>query len=176
MIKLLTKYSGLSLKLIIFMVMIVLFKGCPDSAPPQPLPPDGILADVNGFVTHSFKAYPFMGENSMDDRFQLYFSGVSNVDCNLEYDIVISIFFMDKTVKTGTFQFYPTYNASTTDFALGAFTMIKNGIQRNFWSDSGSVTITEKNGFIVKGTFNFTATDDSKTATVVLTNGVLNLK
>ncbi|MFA6571904.1 MAG: hypothetical protein WCT77_11790 [Bacteroidota bacterium] len=173
--KLLSIINGLCIKLIIFSFMIVLFKGCPDSNPPEPLPPDGIVADINGFVTHSFKAYPFLGENNMADRIQLYFSGISKAG-DIEYDIIISIYYMDKQVKTGTFDFHPTFNASKYNFALGAFTILNNGKQRNFWSDSGSVTITEKNGFVVKGFFNFTATDSTKTTKVEVTNGVLNLK
>ena len=139
----------------------------------QPVPPDPeIFADITGYDSLHFESVVMSTINIGAHQYQ--FSGFSKID-NKEYALLISIFYLDTALKTGTYNFRSTY-ISNQEYAVGSCIIGKGKDEKVFMSDSGTVIITELNGLTVNGTFNFFASDTGNTEHLSVQNGILKIK
>lgn len=164
-------------KIIIAMsvVFLLFFISCNDTtAPPKNLPKE-ITADITGNVNLKIEATSFISLNPLPNRKQITYSGPVKIN-NIDYSLVISLYFLDNTVKAETLNFVRKSTGITTDYAVGAFVIGKDPNKREFISDSGTITITEMHEYSMQATFNFEASEQGTSNTVSVKNGIINVK
>lgn len=157
---------------VVFLLFII---SCNDTtAPPKNLPKE-ITAVISGTVNITFESAAFISLIDLQDRKQVVYSGPSKIN-NTDYGLVISLFFFDKIVKTGTYNFVRNSTGITNDYAVGAFTIGKDANKREFISDSGTITITEIHDYSMQASFNFVVSEQGTSNTISVKNGIINVK
>jgi hypothetical protein len=133
------------------------------------------MADISGAVNVKYSSPAKLWVSDLQDKRQIFCSGYTTID-GTDYDFVISFFFADKVEKTGTFNFYRKHSDKNFDVAYGVLAIGADPNRRIFISDSGSVTVTELVNSTMKGTFNFYAKDTTGNGSLVIKNGILDIK
>ena len=156
------------------MVSLILFSSC-NSNPVVPVKPDNIFFTVSGLYNFNYHSPGAVWNISDTTSIQMLTPG--RFDSNgYEYNINISVFYRDMVQKSGTFQITDNPSKIPGDYANALFTITYNGKEKDFYADSGWVTLTKSVGYHVQGTFWFNAQNPKDTTNKIqVTNGILNI-
>jgi hypothetical protein len=167
--------TNFTYRLIIFLVSILCFlTSCNNSGvnPPPPPPPE-MTADLSGYDSLRYESQVLPTTIDLNDRLQVCLSGYMD---SAKIGMVVSIYYLDKKEKTGTFDIVNSSLGLTTDYAMAAFFIGSGDNQKVFYADSGKVVITQIQGLDINGTFKFYSTERNGDSHIIVDNGVLDIK